>query len=580
MKTMSPEAKVGLLVLSGLLILIYMSLKVGQVGFGPGGGYVLKLELDSAVGLAKDSEVLVAGIPVGLVEEIKLRQGRALLILRIQDGVELAADSVASLRTQGVLGEKYVEVRPGTGPGRLGDGDPIRPGAPPGDLDQLVTNFNDIASDVKRVAERLSNVLGTPEGEQKLREIVDGLRDVSQGLRDVVTENRDSLRDALVNVRDLTGELREALAANRENLDATLANTREFTGTLAARAPGIADKLETLTGDLGQVVAENRDNLKVGLANLREASGTLTRTLDQVQAIVAGEEGKGGTLGRLLRDDSLYVDLQASAADLRRVVERLDRGEGTLGKLLTDDAAYAELTDSLQHLRSITAKIDQGEGTIGKLVNDEKVHENLNETLDGINEFVSGVNRFEFELGYRGEYLTDFGEGKGYFGLEIRPRPDYFYSFALVDDPRGDSRTKVIESVVTDDSGNQTTTRQEKTTYDKDKLKFSAQVGKRFSFLTLRGGILESSGGVGADVDFWAKRFRLSFEAFDFSREDGPAHLKVWGEYHFLKHLFVSAGVDDFLDDHGRADYFIGGGIRFLDEDIRYLLSPAANAVR
>ena len=106
MQRMTPEAKVGLLVLTGLLILIYLTLKVGTLGFGSGDGYQVQLVLDDANGLGKDSAVVVAGIAVGTVESVELSQGRALLGLRIRDTLQLPVDSSASLRTQGVLGEK------------------------------------------------------------------------------------------------------------------------------------------------------------------------------------------------------------------------------------------------------------------------------------------------------------------------------------------------------------------------------------------------------------------------------------------------------------------------------------------
>lgn len=578
MKRMSPEAKVGLLVLSGLLLLVYMSFKVGKLGFGAGGGYTASLELDNAVGLAKEGEVLVAGIPVGSVEEIRLKNGRALLVLRIRDDVELPADSTGSVRTHGVLGEKYVEILPGTSSKPLQDGAVLAAGAPPGDLDRLITNLNDVATDIKRVTERLANVLGTPEGEENLRELLTGLRDTAVSLREVVAENREALRASLENFEGVSGDLRELLAGNRTGIEETLANTREFTRTLAESTPAIARNLETLTADLSGVVSENREDLRAGVANLRRASSQLTETLAAVDSVVAAVNSTEGTLGRLIHEDSLHQDLQATLGDLRGVLGKLERGEGTLGKLLTDDTAYAELTESLGNLRNISDKIDRGQGTLGKLVNEESVHSNLNQTLEGITDFVAGANRFQFELGYTGEYLGKLGEAKNAFGLEIRPRQDRFYYVALVDDPRGDQETEITERVVSDQSGTRVVREEE--TVTRDRFKFSAQVGKRFSFLTLRGGIFESSGGVGADVDLLADRLRLTFEAFDFAREEGPPHLKVAARWTLLRNLFVTAGLDDFIDDRGRADYFVGGGLRFLDDDLKYLLSPAAGAAR
>jgi phospholipid/cholesterol/gamma-HCH transport system substrate-binding protein len=578
MQRMSPEAKVGLLVLAGLLLLVYMSFKVGKIGFGAGGGYTVTLELDNAAGLAREAEVLVAGIPVGIVQGIGLKDGRALLSLRLRDEVQLPVDSSGSLRTHGVLGEKYVEIVPGTSSRYLADGDTLAAGAPPGDLDRLVTNLNAISTDIKRVTERLANVLGNQEGEDNLREIVTGLRDTAVSLRQVVAENRETLRGTLENFAAVSGDLRELLAQNRSNIDESLANARTFTRTLAERTPAIARNLEELTGNLGAVVAENRDDFRASVANLRVASEKLSVTLDQVDALVTAANSPEGTLGKLIHDDSLHRELQDAVGELRTVLGRLEKGEGTLGKLLTDDTAYAELTEGLGSLRNISEKIDRGQGTLGKLVNEDSVHSNLNQTLEGITDFVAGTNRFQFELGYEGDYLAKLGEAKNTFGVEVRPRQDRFYYVALVDDPRGDQQTETTETTVTDETGTHVV--REEQTVTRDKFKFSAQVGKRFSFLTLRGGVFESSGGVGADADFFSDRLRLTLEAFDFARDEGPPHLKLAARWTLLRNLFVTAGLDDFMDNKGRADYFVGGGIRFLDDDFKYLLSPAASAVK
>ncbi len=578
MQRMSPEAKVGLLVLAGLLLLVYMSFKVGKIGFGAGGGYTVSLELDNAAGLAREGEVLVAGIPVGLVEDIELRGGRAILLLRLRDDVQLPADSTGSLRTHGVLGEKYVEIQPGKSSRHLADGDTLTPGTPPGDLDRLVTNLNAISTDIKRVSERLANVLGTQEGEENLRQLVTGLRDTAVSLREVVAENREALRGTLDNFAAVSSDLRDLLTRNRVNIDESLANARVFSRTLAERTPAIASNLERLTGELSNVVTENRDDLRTSMVNLRAASAKLSETLNQVDDFVAAANSENGTLGKLIHDDSLHRELQGTLGDLRTVLGRLERGEGTLGKLLTDDAAYAELTEGLGNLRHISEKIDRGQGTLGKLVNEDSVHSNLNQTLSGITDFVAGANRFQFELGYKGEYLAELGEAKNTFGLEIRPKQDRFYYVALVDDPRGVEETETTETTITDGTGTHVV--REEQTVTRDKFKFSAQVGKRFSFLTLRGGIFESSGGVAADADFFSDRLRLTFEAFDFARDEGPPHLKLAARWTLLRNLFVTAGLDDFIDDKGRSDYFVGGGIRFLDDDLKYLLSPAASAVK
>ncbi|MBI5442081.1 MAG: MCE family protein, partial [Deltaproteobacteria bacterium] len=335
MKRLSPEAKVGLLVMMAVLLLAYMSLRLGTFAAGGEGGYSLFLLLENAAGVSKDGDVLVAGIDVGSIEDVRLHDHKALLVLRIQNRVKLPRDSTASVKTHGVLGEKYVEVVPGSATELLRDGEWLRSGAPPGDLDRLLANLNEISADVKRVTERLASVFGSDQGERSLREILEGFRGLSVGLRDVVAENRAALRESLQNLRTLTADVRLLVEANRQNIDQGLASARKLADTLSESAPRITNQVEKLTTDLDEVLEENRENLRQTLANLRDATGRLSTTLDTAQSLMASAQNPKGTLGRLMHDDALYEDLHSVVGDLRSVLGRMEKGEGSLGQLLT-----------------------------------------------------------------------------------------------------------------------------------------------------------------------------------------------------------------------------------------------------
>ncbi|GAI86317.1 unnamed protein product, partial [marine sediment metagenome] len=110
----SSEAKVGLFVLVGLIILGYMSFRIGEYGFGLKRGYLVNVVFDNVAGLERDASVQIAGVEVGRVEEIRLKDGKALVTMRIIPDVKLARDVVAAIKTHGILGEKYIEIVPGT----------------------------------------------------------------------------------------------------------------------------------------------------------------------------------------------------------------------------------------------------------------------------------------------------------------------------------------------------------------------------------------------------------------------------------------------------------------------------------
>jgi phospholipid/cholesterol/gamma-HCH transport system substrate-binding protein len=108
--------------------------------------------------------------------------------------------------------------------------------------------------------------------------------------------------------------------------------------------------------------------------------------------------------------------------------------------------------------------------------------------------------------------------------------------------------------------------------YDKNGFLFNVQIGKRFKDLAIRGGIMESTGGAGLEYFFLNDKLRLSLDAFDFS-SDRRAHLKTGVEYQLFKHVYLSAGWDDFISNQGNSSPFAGISIRFEDDDLKYLLT-------
>ena len=114
MLKLTPEAKVGMFVLLGVIILVYMSLRIGGIQFGKGEGYEIFVKLPSAAGLDKDASVRIAGVEVGRVKDILLEDNKAKVIIRVHPDVKVGTDFVAVLKTKGLLGERYLELIPGS----------------------------------------------------------------------------------------------------------------------------------------------------------------------------------------------------------------------------------------------------------------------------------------------------------------------------------------------------------------------------------------------------------------------------------------------------------------------------------
>ena len=109
------ELIVGAFVLVGIVCLGYLSIKLGKLEVIGGDLFEVDAEFNSASGLKTGAAVEIAGVEVGRVKSIVLKEDRALVKLAVQNGTKLYSDSIASIKTRGIIGEKFLALSPGGG---------------------------------------------------------------------------------------------------------------------------------------------------------------------------------------------------------------------------------------------------------------------------------------------------------------------------------------------------------------------------------------------------------------------------------------------------------------------------------
>ena len=142
MKKLSLEFVVGLFLLAGVGATLYLSVVVSGVsGFGTD-GYRLMAIFENSSGLKKGAVIEIAGVKIGQVESIELEPEtqESLIWLNIDQGVEIQDDAVASIRTAGIIGDKFVKISTGGGD-PLGDGDEIIETEPAISIEELVSKY-------------------------------------------------------------------------------------------------------------------------------------------------------------------------------------------------------------------------------------------------------------------------------------------------------------------------------------------------------------------------------------------------------------------------------------------------------
>ncbi|HEX6211233.1 MAG TPA: outer membrane lipid asymmetry maintenance protein MlaD [Methylomirabilota bacterium] len=132
---------VGLFLVLGILALGYLSIKLGRVTLLGGGSYPVTVEFPSVGGLKAGSSVEIAGVEIGRVESIGLADYQARVILRVNRDVQLQEDSIASIKTKGLIGEKYVRISPGGSDKIIPPNGRIREVEAPVDFEELLSKY-------------------------------------------------------------------------------------------------------------------------------------------------------------------------------------------------------------------------------------------------------------------------------------------------------------------------------------------------------------------------------------------------------------------------------------------------------
>ncbi len=141
MRRATLDLAVGVFVLAGLLALGWLSVKLGRVDLFGGAGYQVSADFPSVGGLKPGSSVEIAGVEVGRVDRIVLADYQARVIMRIRGGVQLQEDAIASIKTKGLIGEKFIRISPGGSDRLIQPNGRITEVEPPVDFEELLSKY-------------------------------------------------------------------------------------------------------------------------------------------------------------------------------------------------------------------------------------------------------------------------------------------------------------------------------------------------------------------------------------------------------------------------------------------------------
>lgn len=339
------EVIVGVFMVAVLALLVYFTIIISGTELFTGKSKVPVTVLFSDVGgLKMRDSVVLRGMTVGSVSEMRLGDGKVRMTMMIQKDVVFKKGYRLSVCTGSLLGGNYLLIEEGSGEPLPADA--VLEGEPP---NNWMRDLGTIVAKLKEATEgdRVKNIVANLE------------------------EATDSIKVLTARVADGKGMLGKLFSEDNtlyNDLSNTVANLKSVTAKIDAGE----NSLGRLINDDGGVYTD----LHTTVANLKSISVRL-------------EKGEG-TMGKLLSsDDSIYRDLQETMERIKNVVVRLDKGEGSLGKLMKDDnKVYNELDALIGNLNLASARLAKGEGTLGKLSADDQLYNDVHGLIKDVRQTV------------------------------------------------------------------------------------------------------------------------------------------------------------------------------------------------
>jgi len=298
-------------------------------------------------GLRDGSPVWFSGVEIGSVKHIKFtpdRKVRVAMTIEAESLKYLKKDSSANIMTLGLLGDKYVEITPGSSESQ-----------------------GLIAGDA---------VAGRTQTE--IQDVVQASQDSIAKISDFVSK----LEEILVKIEKGKGSISRFIQD-----PAVYENLKEAIGELTV----LVRKIEGGEGTMGRLL--NEDELYEDLASSAEDIKLFARSLKNSE----------GTMNKLINDPSLYDRFQKASTSLDAFTQRLASSKGTVNKLIDDDTLYENLNSASEKMNRVLDRIDNGQGLMGSLVKDDDLSQELKATIKELNALIKDIksnpkNYFRFSI--------------------------------------------------------------------------------------------------------------------------------------------------------------------------------------
>ncbi len=282
-------------------------------------GFPLRARFDNIQELKEGDPVKMAGVEVGHVQSIQLAENKVEVIISVDRRASVKTDSKASIKFVGLMGQNYIALTFGSTEAPAATADALLETEEQADLNSLMVKLQGVADGVEGLTKNFS-------GE---------------------------------NFSNLLGPFTDFLKENNPRLSAILGNLQT-----------ISTRIVQGEGTIGKLINDNTlyasalttvSNLNSTVADARPLFDDLKLTLDQARSVVTDVNAGRGTIGKLIKDESLYRETTTAMTNLREILQKINQGQGSVGQLVNDSGFINNAKLTLQKVEKATEGIeDQG----------------------------------------------------------------------------------------------------------------------------------------------------------------------------------------------------------------------------
>jgi len=323
----------------------------------------------------------------------------------------------------------------------------------------------------------------------------------------------DNSNKLLTDLTDLVSSLKKSLVPKKGEAPLT---------TMVRDMKGIIHDLKIITGESKNLIVNNKDAIQSIVKNMRDAMEDLAFQMDGTEEESIMSQFKGFS--------PIMRDFKSMAGDMKELMANIKAGKGTIGKFLVDD----EIADQVQQTMASVQKI------VGK--------------VDAVKTDIEVFTGYDSKSDVTAE-----------FGLKIITSPERFYNVGIISSEIG-AKVKTY----TETNTNGVVSVEDKVQYKKDSYRFTTTMGRVLGNWAVRGGVIESSAGLGLDYSYLPWGWKTSLDIFD-SRDSIGMNVRVSSEIRLWNVFYSRIRANDIAIKATRSFSF-SLGLRFTDDDLKSLV--------